>query len=669
MSCSRTIRQLPFFLLFSCISFSSIYAQVSTEITHGPYLVDPAEDAITVVWFTNKPCTSWVEYSEKKESGSFPTWGGYPEIAKASRAGLIDANVTRHIIRIKNLKPGTEYKYRINSKKILQFNPYEVIYGEIIVGDFNSFSPLNPEPLEFSFGAISDVHGNETAILEQHKVSPLDQYDLLFLNGDILSWIGSEEKIFDGFLDASVETFAKEKPFVFVRGNHETRGPGARTIMEYFPHSSGNNYYSFTHGDVRFLVLDCGEDKPDDHPVYAGVVDFDAYRTEQAHWLQKEISSHEYKSAAYRVLVFHIPAFSDSDWHGASEITEKWGPILNRGNVDLVINGHTHRFERIEKREGKNNFPILITGKKMILETRVTFDQLECTVTNTEGEIVDEFMLPRRKQSKVENWRLGTSVGSIFKLTEEKVRELSEAGFTDVEIGFGRIKSREDLKELNAKVKVVEKWLDAQGINIWSIHIPYGKSIDISLIDETERAMAIQEVSTLIKAAKPLKPEKLVIHPSFEPIPVEEREDRLNACIASLPLIMKIASKYEMHLCIEDLPRTCLGNTSTEINTLLSETPGLGVCCDVNHLLQETTEEFIDAVGSPIVTLHISDYDGLDEKHWLPGKGIINWNNVLHSLELSGYNGPFMFESAGTFQEKAEVWEKLKSDYQDFLKR
>ena len=114
------------------------------EITHGPYLVDSSDDAMTVVWFTNENCYSWLEYSEYKPSGTFPTWGGYPKIAKSSSIGLIDANTKKHVIRIKNLDPGIKYKYRVNSKKILQYQPYEVIYGETAVGDFHEFSTLNP---------------------------------------------------------------------------------------------------------------------------------------------------------------------------------------------------------------------------------------------------------------------------------------------------------------------------------------------------------------------------------------------------------------------------------------------------------------------------------------------------------------------------------------------
>lgn len=43
-------------------------------------------------------------------------------------------------------------------------------------------------------------------------------------------------------------------------------------------------------------------------------------------------------------------------------------------------------------------------------------------------------------------------------------------------------------------------------------------------------------------------------------------------------------------------------------------------------------------------TLHVSDYDGIDEKHWLPGQGIVNWPEVIQALIETGYDGPFMME-------------------------
>lgn len=375
---------------------ASAFSQEKLEITHGPYLVDPTEDAITVVWFTNLPCVSWVEYSGDQSFGTFPTWGGYPDTARSSRQGLIDANTTRHIIRIKNLEPGKNYKYRVNSKEIIQFNPYEVLFGETIVGEVHQFTTLNADPVEFTFGVVSDIHETDRILYDLDKVSPLNKLDMVFLNGDILNWIGSEERIFRGFLDASVELYAKETPFVYIRGNHETRGPNARGVMDYFPHHSGEIYYSMYHGGVHFTILDCGEDKPDSHPVYAGLVDFDAYRTEQAEWLKKEVQTEQFKNADYRIVVVHIPISTESRGHGSQDLARKVAPILNEANIDLVISGHTHRFDRIEAGESTNNFPTLITGKEMILEGKVTGKQINFTVKNTANEVVDSFKIQKK---------------------------------------------------------------------------------------------------------------------------------------------------------------------------------------------------------------------------------------------------------------------------------
>lgn len=654
------MKLLQSILIILLFSFSVSFSQEKLEITHGPYLVDPVEDAMTVVWFTNENCYSWVEYSEYAPSGTFPTWGGYPKIAKSSTVGLIDANTKKHVIRIKNLEPGKRYKYRVNSKTVLQYDPYEVIYGETVVGDFYEFSTMDPVTSDFSFGVVADLHENAVILDELNSIKPLEEFDMMFLNGDFLNWIGEEERIFSGFLDAAVKTFATETPFIFIRGNHETRGPGAREVMSYFPHHSGQNYYSLDHGGVHFVILDGGEDKPDDHPVYAGMADFDSYRSEQAEWLREEVQTDAFRKAAYRIVITHMPMSTDPGRHGSYDIYEKWGPILNQANVDLMINGHKHRYNWIEAGEEEYNFPTIVLGKEMIMDTKVSGQRLDVSVTNTEGKIVDAFVIKKREATNAADWKMGTSVGNIAKFDVETVRELSLLGFTDIEIGIGRIKTDEDLKTLKSQIKNVKALIEEKNINVWSIHIPYGKDIDISLLDEAARNLAIEEICIMIKAVKPLKPEKLVLHPSFEPIEVDERTQRLQACIASLPELRDLALKHGMGLTIECLPRTCLGNTSQEILDILHAVPGIGVCVDVNHLLQETPVEFINTVGQAIETLHISDYDGIDERHWLPGEGIIEWDKLIESLELAGYDGPWMFESKGTLEEKAQWWGKTK---------
>ena len=392
-------RILPILIFCSALLLpgTSSIAQGNLAITHGPYLLDPAENAMTVVWFTNNNAVSWVEYCSDQNFRTFPTWGGYPKTAKSSNSGLIDANTKQHSIRVKNLEKGTKYKYRVVSKEILKFDPYEVLYGDIVVGEVHEFETLDPGKDSFTFGAVTDVHerGAELdGLLQNVELSVLD---MVFLTGDILNWLGDEERIFSGFLDVGVKHFAKEKPFVFLRGNHETRGPMARDLMSYFPHSSGKFYYSLVQGDVCFIVLDAGEDKPDSHPVYAGLVDFDAYREEQAEWLRGEVRREGFKRSLYKVVMIHIPLFSGSSKHGASDITTKFGPIFNEAGIDLMISGHHHRFAIINTNENGNGFPVVVLGQDMFLTTDVSKERLSISITDKEGVVVDSLDVTAKK--------------------------------------------------------------------------------------------------------------------------------------------------------------------------------------------------------------------------------------------------------------------------------
>ena len=90
---------------------------------------------------------------------------------------------------------------------------------------------------------------------------------------------------------------------------------------------------------------------------------------------------------------------------------------------------------------------------------------------------------------------------------------------------------------------------------------------------------------------------------------------------------------------------------------------GISICADVNHLLQERSENAILKMGSRIKTLHISDYDYVDEKHLMPGKGLINWMELIGNLEKIGYSGVFNYELGYSAKEIKENYEALFEKY------
>ena len=91
----------------------------------------------------------------------------------------------------------------------------------------------------------------------------------------------------------------------------------------------------------------------------------------------------------------------------------------------------------------------------------------------------------------------------------------------------------------------------------------------------------------------------------------------------------------------ENLPRQ---QRKGEIKDLISADERLRVCFDTNHLLIGDNVEFVRALGEKIVTVHISDYDFSDERHWLPFEGKNDWDKIIGALCDVGYSGPFMYE-------------------------
>lgn len=182
------------------------------------------------------------------------------------------------------------------------------------------------------------------------------------------------------------------------------------------------------------------------------------------------------------------------------------------------------------------------------------------------------------------------------------------------------------------------------GVELWSFHLPFMpfNEIDISLPGVREHSVSY--LSDMIKRGSDVGIKRFIIHPSGEPIPEVKRSERLRTACSSLSELAEVAACCGSVIAVENLPRTCLGNTSEEMLILLGADERLAACFDTNHLLKESHSDFIRAVGSRFITTHISDYDFVDEKHWLPGEGKIDWLQLTELLKSVDYRGPWLYE-------------------------
>lgn len=366
-----------------CMSISQ--AQESLKIQHGPYLQELTENGSTFVFQSSKPSYSYIELREKGDSITREYY--------QSNHGLKQANTDFFAVRANDLKPASDYQYRVVSKEMVSFKPYKVIFGDSIVSKWHDFKTIDPRKKGGSFFITSDTHSDTEKLNKMLENNDYKSCDAFFYLGDMMNYMSQGgEHPFSSFIDLSVNKFASSIPFEVVRGNHETRGDMARVYPSFFPKSNNKIYGSYLIGDIMVVMLDSGEDKSDAHPVYAGITDYDAYRSEQVKWLEELVQSKEYKKAKYRIVLTHFPlvleqkTLEEGQWKGWYDAANKFLPIINKANVDLVVSGHTHQFEFYDKNVQNNNFVQLVQGAVCSTRLDMKDGKINVQVLDLEGK-------------------------------------------------------------------------------------------------------------------------------------------------------------------------------------------------------------------------------------------------------------------------------------------
>ena len=237
-------------------------------------------------------------------------------------------------------------------------------------------------------------------------------------------------------------------------------------------------------------------------------------------------------------------------------------------------------------------------------------------------------------------YKIGYSLGNINQ-TEEMFVKCRHAGIRNVEI------SCHNLEEVqNVDFAKMRQYGEENEVNLWSFHLPFGpfSEIDISSANENVRRNCVKILCEYIKRAADIGIDKYIIHPSAEPIEEKDRPYRLEKAKESLASLAETASGCGGVMAVEDLPRSCLGRDSSEMLELLSADSRLRSCFDTNHLLKENPADYIGKVGDKIITTHVSDYDFVNERHWLPGEGKMDWPAVLAALQKINYSGVWLYE-------------------------
>ena len=226
-----------------------------------------------------------------------------------------------------------------------------------------------------------------------------DDLHLLCLNGDICENSGKEEGGLPMHRIAAQVTKG-EIPVVFARGNHDTRGKYAERLANHTPTDNGNSFYTVRLGTLWMCVLDCGEDKPDDHEEYGHTMCCSAFRKRETAFLRDVIrhkdEEYEAEGVKYRIVMAHNP-FNETHrppFDIEIETFTDWTRLLNESvKPNLMLSGHTHRCYIIHENDEGNRkgakFPVVVGAKPTrqhgtFLATAVTLrdDKIEVRFTD-----------------------------------------------------------------------------------------------------------------------------------------------------------------------------------------------------------------------------------------------------------------------------------------------
>ncbi len=324
-------------------------------ICSPPVVQNPRENGFGVSIALNQLATCWVEYGFAENDLQY--------VARASHHGLIQADDRALHVRVQHPQKwpvGKPVYYRVVAQPLSYESAYRLHRGEPQETPVYQLQLPDAGAEKIRIASINDTHENKETLQLLHQQIAELQPDVLIWNGDTCNDFNpnkSTEQILLNPAQDVTQGWASQRPLLFSNGNHDVRGQKAREVPKSLagcPESADLPYcQALRLGPLALITLDTGEDKPDQHPVFAGTAAYEPYRQQQANWLKNVVARPEIQSAPFKIAACHIPlrgldgqpdGTSLDDYARFSGFGAKlWLPTLIEAGFKAILSGHTHR--------------------------------------------------------------------------------------------------------------------------------------------------------------------------------------------------------------------------------------------------------------------------------------------------------------------------------------
>lgn len=217
-------------------------------IRKGPYLQNPTEHSMTIMWETSLPAASRVDvmYAERIHSGH---QGNYKQPVDLFGSFSNESLTKAHKLTVDGLDPETPYYYRI----------YSWVGSSETESTWFMFKTAAGQGKPFSFTVTSETGGysgfdSTDGEINRRIFQQMKHYrpDIALFIGDIVHDEKNEEDWNRYFFDPGRE-FIVDTPIYSCLGNHEDN---ASWYYDLFAFPEPKNFYAFHYGDAHFICLD-----------------------------------------------------------------------------------------------------------------------------------------------------------------------------------------------------------------------------------------------------------------------------------------------------------------------------------------------------------------------------------------------------------------------------
>lgn len=293
-------------IILSCGLTSVLLAE--SNIEYGPYLQNIDNQRVSIIIKT-KTETAVTLYYKREGSNKWKT--------KTDTASEI------HRFRLWGLHKGNNYEYYLTQDGTRLTQNYHFTLNHKIA---------NSEPLRIA--AVGDFGIQNTdqlkVITQMMQIDP----DLILGLGDTAYYSGTYDEYVNNFF-TPYQPILAEATFFGAMGNHETYTDSGNLFRELFEFptstatSSTEDYYSFDYSSVHFISLNSTQDYSVGSAMY--------------NWLEQDLQAADEK---WKILFMHYPPYSSGPHGNTEDMQDSLVPLFENYDVDIVLTGHDHDYER-----------------------------------------------------------------------------------------------------------------------------------------------------------------------------------------------------------------------------------------------------------------------------------------------------------------------------------